>query len=75
MTIPIPLTRPLRLRHKLNPGDRIQLVPEEMSVENMMRIWDAITPPYRLSFPYTARIVEIETDPVPDGLPAVATRF
>ena len=30
----------------------VQLVPAEMSVEDMMRIWDAITPPYRISAPF-----------------------
>lgn len=58
-----------------DPEDRIQLVPEKMSNEEMMRIWDAIAPTYRLSFPYTARIVEIATEPSQDGLPVVATRF
>jgi hypothetical protein len=58
-----------------NAGDTIQVVPGELTIEEMMRIWDAIEPPYRLSFPYVARIVQIDGAPVPDSRPVVATRF
>ena len=42
--------------------DAIQLVPAELSTEDVMRIWDAIDPPYRLSVSYVARVVRIEPD-------------
>ena len=52
----------------------VQLIPAEISVEDMMRIWDAIGPGYRLSAPYVARIVQLDVE-LPDGLPVVARRF
>lgn len=56
------------------PDDVIQLIPAEMSVEDMMRLWEAITPSYRLSAPYVARIVTIDVfeDEAP---PVLARRF
>jgi len=57
------------------PNDIIQLIPSELSTEDMMRIWDAIEPSYRLSVAYIARVVRIDPDPIPDSLPVVATRF
>ena len=55
--------------------DVIQVIPAELSNENMMRIWDALAPNYRLSLSYIARVVRI--DPLEDtgGLPVVATRY
>ena len=54
----------------------IQLIPAELSTEDMMRIWDAIDPAYRLSVSYTARLVRLDPDSLePDGLPVVARRF
>jgi hypothetical protein len=58
------------------PGDTVQLMPAELSNEDMMRIWDALEPPYRLSVSYIARVVRIDPDgPQPDALPAAAMRF
>jgi hypothetical protein len=56
-------------------GDVIQLIPAELSTEDIMRIWDALEPPYRLSVSYIARVVRIDPDSGPDGRPVVATRF
>ena len=42
------------------PGEVIQLIPAELSNEDIMRIWDAIEPTYRLSVSYIARMVRIE---------------
>lgn len=55
--------------------DFIQVIPAELSNEDIMRIWDAIEPGYRLSFSYIARAVRIDPDETPDHLPVVATRF
>ena len=52
----------------------VQLIPAEITVEDMMRIWDAIAPGYRLSAPYVARIVQLDVEE-PDALPVVARRF
>jgi len=57
------------------PHDQIHIVPIDMTNEDLMRIWDAITPSYRLSLPYLARVVRIDPDEVEEGLPVVATRY
>lgn len=40
----------------------IQLVPNELSNEDMMRLWDAVVPSYRLSASYVARVVRLDPD-------------
>jgi len=40
-----------------------------------MRIWDALAPDYRLSFPYIARVVRIDVAEGTEGAPVVATRY
>lgn len=54
--------------------DVVQLVPAEMSVEDMMRIWEAITPAYRISAPFVARIVSIDVAE-DEAAPVLARRF
>jgi len=49
----------------------IQLVPAELGTEEMMRIWDALDPAYRLSVSYVARVLSIEPDADRDEFPAV----
>lgn len=56
-------------------GEVINILPGEMSNEDMMRIWDALNPPYRLSVAYVARAVRIDVDEIADAPPVVATRF
>lgn len=56
-------------------GDIVQLIPAELSNEDVMRIWDAIAPPYHLSVSYIARVVRIDADAFDSSRPAVATRF
>lgn len=56
-------------------GECIQLLPTELSTGDVMRIWDALEPAYRLSVSYVARVVRIDTDPQPVGRPTVASRF
>jgi hypothetical protein len=58
-----------------NTGEFIQVIPAELSTEDVMRIWDALQPPYRLSVSYIARVVRIDADAVPAAPPVVATRF
>ena len=57
------------------PGDVVQLIPAELSNEDVMRIWDALQPPYHLSVSYIARVVRIDPDVEPDTVPVVATDF
>lgn len=55
--------------------DVVHFLPFELSNEDVMRIWDAVTPSYRLSLPYVARVVRIDPDEAEAGLPVVATRY
>lgn len=54
--------------------DVIQLIPEEISNEDLMRIWDTLEPRYRLSLSYIARVIRIDPDEMRDAPPVVATR-
>ena len=54
------------------PGDVVQVIPSEISNEDLMRIWDALDPGYRLSISYIARVVRIDADVPPDAQPVVA---
>lgn len=40
--------------------DVLRLSPEDMSTENLLRIWDAVPGDYRLSMPYMLRTVRLE---------------
>jgi hypothetical protein len=53
----------------------IQIIPSELSTEDMMRIWDALEPPYRLSVSYIARLVRLDPDTIEDAVPVVARRL
>jgi hypothetical protein len=54
--------------------ESIQLVPADLSLEDILRIWDALGPKYRLSISYIARVLRIDRSITPEG-PVVATRF
>jgi hypothetical protein len=57
-----------------SPTDVIQLIPEEISNEDLMRIWDTMLPDYHLSLSYTARVVRIDPDEPRAAENVVATR-
>jgi hypothetical protein len=57
-----------------SPGEYIQVIPAELSNEDIMRIWDALEPSYRLSVSYIARVVRIDGDAT-RALPVVSSRF
>ncbi len=57
-----------------DPTESVQLVPADLSLEDILRIWDALGPKYRLSVAYIARVVRIDTGIAPEPL-VVATRF
>jgi hypothetical protein len=57
------------------PEEVIQLIPEEITTEDMMRIWDSIEPHYRLSLSYIARVIRIDPDETREERPVVATRL
>lgn len=54
--------------------ESIQLVMEDLSLEDILRIWDALGPKYRLSVAYVARVVRIDRT-IPTSKPVVATQF
>jgi hypothetical protein len=57
------------------PGDIVQLIPTDLTTDDMMRIWDALKASYRLSVPYVARVVLIDPDIGPESRRVVATRL
>lgn len=57
------------------PDEVVQIIPSELSTEDMMRIWDALEPSYRLSVSYIARRVRLDADVFTEAAPVVATRF
>lgn len=44
--------------------ERLQVIPEEMSTEDLMRVWDSLPGDYRLSSPYLVKTLRLE--PVKD---------
>jgi Pvc16 N-terminal domain len=58
----------------LRADELIQLAPAEMTVEDMMRIWDAVTPSYRLSAPFVARVLQLDIE-LDEARPVVAQRL
>lgn len=56
------------------PDETIQLTASNLSIEDIMRVWDAMAPKYRLSIAYTARTVRLEVDSQTAG-PVVTTRM
>jgi hypothetical protein len=42
-------------------GDVLQVLPAELTIEDQMRIWDALEPAFRLSSSYIVRAVRLET--------------
>lgn len=53
----------------------IQIIPAELPTEDLMRIWDALDPAYRLSVSYIVRLVRIDAEALPESRPVVASRF
>lgn len=57
------------------PDEVVHLTPEELTWEDMMRLWDGISPNYRLSYSYVARVVTMEPTVVGDvDVPVIARR-
>jgi hypothetical protein len=57
-------------------GERemLNIEPEEMSTEDLMRIWDVFETPYTCTVPYIARTVRLRLDQQQIHGPAVVTR-
>lgn len=52
----------------------VQIIPAELSTEDVMRIWDALDPAYRLSVSYVARVVVLDPDQDSAEYPRVVAR-
>ncbi len=57
------------------PTEKIEIIPAELTLEQMARIWDRMHSSYRLSVAYTARLVLVEEASMPETLQAIAERF
>lgn len=56
-------------------ADQIQLIPEELTLDDLTKLWQALVPPMRLSATYVARNVRIDMGPTEEAGPVAATRF
>jgi hypothetical protein len=58
------------------PGDSIQVAPDDLALDSMSEAFQALTTDYRLCLPYLARVVRIDgrREPVAEGVATVATR-
>ena len=57
------------------PDEVVQVIPSELTVHDMMRVWDSFDASYRLSVSYIARLVRLDPDRFADAGPVVATRL
>ncbi len=53
--------------------EAVQVLPEEMSTEDLMRLWDSLPGDYRLSSPYLIKTVRLAPDEEPAEPPLVRT--
>jgi hypothetical protein len=54
--------------------DTVQLVPADLSMQDLMDIWTGLGPKYRLSVSYIVRVVRVDQTLTP-SMPVVATQF
>ena len=54
--------------------DSVQLIPADLSLQDILDIWNALGPTYRLTVGYIVRVVRVDQTITP-GMPVVATRF
>jgi hypothetical protein len=53
--------------------EQLQIIPEEMSTEDLMRVWDSLPGDYRLSSPYLVKTLRLEpADPITQGPPVTS---
>ncbi|HED40830.1 MAG TPA: DUF4255 domain-containing protein [Chromatiales bacterium] len=52
----------------------LNITPDEMSTEDLMRIWEVFESPYTSSVPYVARTIRLRLNPQRTEGPAVVTR-
>jgi hypothetical protein len=54
--------------------EALHVLPAELTTEDVMRIWDALEPSYRLSTSYVARVVRLDPDEDDESFRAVVAR-
>jgi hypothetical protein len=56
-------------------GDLVTMFPEELTLDDLSKLWQVLVPPLRPSLGYVARNVMIDIEAPPDAEPVIATRF
>jgi hypothetical protein len=56
-------------------SDSVQVMPDDMSTEDLMRMWDSLPGDYRLCTPYIIKSVRLAPDVLPADAPLVTTRI
>lgn len=56
-------------------GDLVSLTPEELTLDDLSKLWQVLVPPMRPSLGYVARNVKLDLESEPDNEPVVATRI
>lgn len=56
-------------------GDIVALAPEELTLDDLSKLWQVLVPPLRPSLGYVARNVMLDLDVQPDAEPVLVTRF
>lgn len=56
-------------------NDLVTMFPEELTLDDLSKLWQVLVPPLRPSLGYVARNVMIDIEAAPDAEPVVATRF
>lgn len=59
---------------QLRPDELIQLMPQDLGLDEQLKLWEALSPKYRLSMPYVARVVQLD-DLSDEARPVVAQRL
>ena len=57
------------------PGDLVSLTPEELTLDDLSKLWQVLVPPLRPSMGYVARNVKLDLETEPDSEAVVATRI
>jgi hypothetical protein len=55
-------------------GDLVSLVPEDLTLDDLSKLWQVLVPPLRPSLGYVARNIMLDLDAQPVAAPVVATR-
>ena len=53
------------------PNEAVHVVPGDLGPDGIMRVWETLETEYRLSVPYLARVVRLESPPIPAGPPVL----